>query len=262
MEIPTLVAHRGYARNYPENTLEGIEAAILAGACMVEIDIQCTADGIPVLIHDEMLNRTSSESGHILKMQFERARMISVGEPERFGHHFSQARIPSLQDFVALMQKWPRVKAFVEIKEESLEAFGIPYVLDQINAVLEPVKNRCIVISYNKEALEYARDINASSIGWILGEWDAASCDLAHTLNPDYIICNYTKIPDDAVTLWVGPWHWALYEVDEPELALKLAKLGVEFIETMAIKEMLEDSELHKKGCFSPEPLVINNGNE
>lgn len=251
MEIPTLVAHRGYAKNFPENTLEGIEAAIVAGACMVEIDIQCTADGIPVLIHDEMLNRTSSESGHILKMQFERVRMMNAGEPERFGHQFSQVRIPSLQDFVALMQKWPNMRAFIEIKEESLSAFGIPHVLDRVNAILEPVRDRCIVISYDLEALEYTRDISTTSIGWILKKWDAVSCDHAHSLNPDFIISNYKKIPDDAVTLWVGPWQWVLYEVDTPDLALELAELGVGFIETMAIKEMLADPELYKRGCFS-----------
>ena len=258
MEIPTLVAHRGYASNFPENTLEGIEAAILAGACMVEIDIQCTADGIPVLIHDETLERTSSDSGNILQMKFERVRLLSAGEPDRFGQQFSQVSIPSLQDFVALMQKWPRVKAMVEVKEESLNAFGIPYVMDQVNAVLEPVKERCTIISYSSYALEYAREKYTFSVGWVLTTWDAAACDQAHTLNPEFIICNYTKVPEDVVTLWVGPWQWVLYEVTDPELALDLAELGVEYIETMAIKEMLADSDLRKKGCFALENINNN----
>jgi glycerophosphoryl diester phosphodiesterase len=140
------------------------------------------------------------------------------------------------------------VQAFIEIKEESLDAFGIPYVLDRVNAILEPIKDRCIVISYSFEALQYTRDISTSAIGWILGQMDAASCDQAHSLNPDYLICNYKKIPDDAVTLWTGPWQWVLYEIDKPELALELAKIGVEFIETMAIQEMLEDPDLRTRG--------------
>lgn len=247
MEIPTLVAHRGYALNFPENTLEGIEAAIVAGACMVEVDVQCTADGIPVLIHDEMLNRTSTESGHILKMQFERVRTVNASEPEKFGQQFSQVRIPSLQDLVVLLQKWSKVQAFIEIKQESLDEFGVPYVLDRVNDILEPIKDRCIVISFNLESLEYTRDISTLEIGWILEQMDATSCDQAHSLNPDFLICNYKKIPDDAVTLWTGPWQWVLYEIDKPELALELANMGVAFIETMAIKEMLEDPDLRTR---------------
>ena len=255
MQIPTLVAHRGYASNFPENTLEGIEAAILAGACMVEIDIQCTADGIPVLIHDETLDRTSRDSGNILQMKFERVRMLSAGEPERFGQQFSPVRIPSLQDFVALMQKWPRVKAMVEIKEESLNAFGIPYVMDQVDAVMGPVKERCTIVSYSIDAREYAIDKHAFPVGWVLTTWDAASCEQAHTLNPEFIISNHTKIPEDVVTLWVGPWQWVLYEVIDPELALDLAELGADYIETMAIREMLEDPDLRRKGCFALENI-------
>src|SRR3569832_2473437 len=49
MEIPQLVAPRGYPRRYPENTLESIAAAIHAGACYVEFDVQVTADGVPGL---------------------------------------------------------------------------------------------------------------------------------------------------------------------------------------------------------------------
>ena len=55
MDIPELVAHRGYALHYPENTLIGIEAAIRAGARYVEVDVQLSADKVPVLFHDRTL---------------------------------------------------------------------------------------------------------------------------------------------------------------------------------------------------------------
>lgn len=47
-----LVAHRGCAARYPENTLAAVAAALQEGACCVEVDVQLSADRVPVLMHD------------------------------------------------------------------------------------------------------------------------------------------------------------------------------------------------------------------
>jgi len=52
MRIPQLVAHWGFMARYPENSLEGLEASLRAGAPYIELDIQSTADGTLVLFHD------------------------------------------------------------------------------------------------------------------------------------------------------------------------------------------------------------------
>src|SRR5207244_2240185 len=57
MPLPDLVAHRGYALRYPENTLVALDAAIRAGAKYVELDVQLSKDGFPVLMHDKTLAR-------------------------------------------------------------------------------------------------------------------------------------------------------------------------------------------------------------
>ena len=49
---PILVAHRGDSLSHPENTEASVLAALSAGADWVEIDVQVTADGVPVLLHD------------------------------------------------------------------------------------------------------------------------------------------------------------------------------------------------------------------
>lgn len=59
----TVVAHRGYACCNPENTLEAIEASIAAGAEAVEMDVHMTRDGVPVLMHDPSLDRTTDSRG-------------------------------------------------------------------------------------------------------------------------------------------------------------------------------------------------------
>jgi glycerophosphoryl diester phosphodiesterase len=59
------VAHRGYSAAYPENTLVAIDAAFDVGADLVEIDLQKTADGAVVIVHDDTLDRTTDGSGPV-----------------------------------------------------------------------------------------------------------------------------------------------------------------------------------------------------
>ena len=60
---PRLVAHRGFSERYPENTRIGLKAALQAGADAIEFDVQFSKDGIPMVIHDNTLQRTASVEG-------------------------------------------------------------------------------------------------------------------------------------------------------------------------------------------------------
>lgn len=63
-----VAAHRADWRNYPENSLEGIESAINMGVHIVELDLQCTADSQLIIMHDPTLNRTTTGKGKISEM--------------------------------------------------------------------------------------------------------------------------------------------------------------------------------------------------
>ena len=67
-KTPLLVAHRGYPARFPENSLEGITAALQAGAAYVELDVQSLADGTLVLFHDPTLLRTTGSTGEIFEL--------------------------------------------------------------------------------------------------------------------------------------------------------------------------------------------------
>ena len=60
---PWVVAHRGYSGRYPENTASAFEAAIGAGADMIELDVCMTKDRVPIVIHDKTLERTTDGHG-------------------------------------------------------------------------------------------------------------------------------------------------------------------------------------------------------
>ena len=65
MRSPQVVAHRGLARIFPENTLESVLGAFDAGLGAAEIDIQLSLDGVPVLQHDSDLKRMKIGRAHV-----------------------------------------------------------------------------------------------------------------------------------------------------------------------------------------------------
>ena len=73
------VAHRGYSAIAPENTLPALAAAVLSGATYVEFDVRTTADGVPVVIHDRTVDRTTDGSGHVVGSDVRRAARAGRG---------------------------------------------------------------------------------------------------------------------------------------------------------------------------------------
>jgi len=240
MSKPAFIAHRGYTRHYPENTLIGIEAALNNGASFIEIDIQITADLIPVLFHDVDLYRVTGQAGNINDVKFAQLNELSACEAARFEDRYKDVPIPSLAALVEFLHHWPDTRVFVEIKTESLDRFGIEKITRIVLDTISPLKERCIPISYNDVALRYARKSGTDHIGWIIKSYDEKSYGIAESLLPDYLFCNYIKLPPPPTPLWAGSWHWATYEITDPTLALALADRGVELIETMEIGEMLQ----------------------
>ncbi len=240
---PVLVAHRGDWRHCPENTLPALESALRAGAEWVEFDVQLSGDGVPVVIHDAKLRRTAGVEGCVNDLPLRALREVDVGEPARLGAAFRSTRIPTLAEVVALLERHPAARAFVEIKRASLRRFGPERVVERAMEDLRPVLCRCAVISYDEEALRLARARGAPAVGWIIERFDAESRARAEALRPEYVFADHAIVPATE-PLWPGPWAWALYDAPDAELALRLAARGARFVETMAIGELLRDARL------------------
>lgn len=239
---PELIAHRGYALRYPENTMQSLRAAIDLGARYIEFDVQLTAEGVPVLLHDTNLWRTAGIDRSVLDMTLDDVMRVEVNEAARFGPQFSGVHVPLLGEIPELLKEHPNVTAFVELKRGSVARFGVDQVVGRSLEALGTTIERCVVISFDEAAVVAARFAGAAT-GWILEEWSAETQAALEELRPEYVFCDYRMIPDDA-SLWPGPWRWAMYEVIEPDLALGLAAFGAHFVETMAIREMLSDRRL------------------
>lgn len=235
-----LIAHRGNARDFPENTLPALQSAIELGVRFIEFDVQLSADGVPVVIHDHDLARTTGLAGSVFEYSARELAAIGAGEPERFHERFAGVRIPLLSEVVGLLAERREITAFVEIKRASLRHFGHEVVVPRILEALKPVGARCVVISFDLPALIMAREQTGASIGWVLSDYDGHARLKFEALKPEFLFCDHEKLPRDSGRLWRGPWRWAVYEVENIELALSLAERGVDFIETMAIAPMIE----------------------
>ena len=106
----TVAAHRGDSYNYCENTLPSFRSAIAVGADMIETDVRLTKDGVPVLMHDEKVDRTTNGVGTVASFAFEELRKLNAGEGDVF------SPVPTLEELLQLMAD-TGVTLNIEIKE-------------------------------------------------------------------------------------------------------------------------------------------------
>jgi glycerophosphoryl diester phosphodiesterase len=109
-----IIAHRGFAAHFPENTLPALEGALDAGASSLEWDIQVTADGVPVLIHDDALDRTSDGRGPVHFRTSAELSRLDAGS--WLAAEFAGTRIPTLAEALACLggrvdRIYPEVKS-------------------------------------------------------------------------------------------------------------------------------------------------------
>jgi len=101
---PIIFAHRGASGTRPENTMAAFRRAVELGATGIETDVQLSADGEPVLIHDETLTRTASAPGWVGDKTYEELRGLDAGS--WFHPDFMGERIPHLHELLKLAREW------------------------------------------------------------------------------------------------------------------------------------------------------------
>ena len=145
---PVIIAHRTLPRDAPENSLQGIRTAAAHGADFVEIDVRLTADGVPVLLHDQLLARTAWWPVHVSwvpSRRLQRTRLRGSQEP-----------VPTFADAVAALPEG--LGLAIDTKDPlAAEAVGITRQLYNVGAADQPD-----VIEANIEARRTQLDLSAA----------------------------------------------------------------------------------------------------
>ena len=103
MFLPTVIGHRGAAASAPENTLAGLRRAAELGARMVEFDVKLSRDGVPILMHDDRLERTTTGRGPVRDHDLAALETLDAGA--WFGPAFGGEPIPTLAQALALCRQ-------------------------------------------------------------------------------------------------------------------------------------------------------------
>jgi len=146
---PAFIAgHRGDRAHFPENTLPALGAVLASDFDFAETDIQLTADEVPVLFHDETVERTTNGTGLLADYTLEELKTLDAGS--WYSRDFVYLQVPTLDEFLAIFAD-SKKKAMLELK-------GI-WTPEQVRIVTQlvyahGVQNRVVFQAFDYETLE------------------------------------------------------------------------------------------------------------
>ncbi|WP_257021813.1 glycerophosphodiester phosphodiesterase family protein [Leifsonia sp. AK011] len=112
-EVPSVAGHRGDLRGGPENTLPALQAVLDSSAEFVETDVQLTADGVPVLMHDWTLDRTTDGTGPVWAATWDEISELDAGSWA--GSEYAGLSVPHLPAFLGILKPSDK-HAIIELK--------------------------------------------------------------------------------------------------------------------------------------------------
>lgn len=142
-----IYAHRGASLDKFENTIDAFQEAVRQGADGIEIDVQLTKDGVPVVVHDRNLSRVAARDRQIDELRLPSVKKVRLGS--WWQRRFRRQRIPTLQEVVHFARV-QEVGLNVELKETLLER---PQLVKRVLDCLAPLTN-VHISSFHYELLE------------------------------------------------------------------------------------------------------------
>lgn len=158
---PVVIAHRGGADLWPENTITAFQGAIALGADVLEMDVHQTADGVPVVIHDATVDRTTNGSGPVASFTLEELQDLDAGytfvaldAPDTHPMRGRNVTIPTLRE---VFETFPAVPMVVELKDDD------PGLTDQVVELVREFERsrRTLLASFHEDVLKRVRRSDA-----------------------------------------------------------------------------------------------------
>ncbi len=233
---PAIVAHRGASARFPENTLVAFAAAVKSGADMIELDVRLTADGVPVVIHDQDVGGTTDGSGLVNELGLAQVKELSAGT-----FHQRRVSVPTLQEALTLLRG--RAAVQIDIKNDPAEpgfdgtrqtlATEVLKTLDELRfwSVILSSENPQTVEWIRRHAPDVATGVEIDGAP-DLRPWLSYSADRGHAFllpNAEAVLSAGKDLVDQAHALGVRLDAWT---VDDPGAMSQLFSWGVDTIET------------------------------
>jgi glycerophosphoryl diester phosphodiesterase len=215
-----IVAHRGWSSRAPENTLAAFRlAAADPRISWIELDVQLSKDGVPVVIHDYSLRRTTGASGIVKEYTFEQLSLLDNGS--WFSSQFHHERIPSLDQVLKEVQGL--VKLNIELKTKDQLYPGLE------QAVIRLVQHYSmeadvVITSFDTNALLTTKRIApAIRTGLITSHLPTAIEDQLMNLGADLLCVDYRIVDPDFVRhITESGWDVMVWTVNDPQVIKQL----------------------------------------
>ncbi len=155
-EKPLVIAHRGGAGLWPENTLFALQEAAKLGSDLSEIDIHMSRDGVLVAIHDETVDRTTNAKGLVREFTLAELKKLDAGyywtndEGRTFPFRGQGIKIPSLNEIFSAFSK---ENIILEIKQND------PPIVAALGALIKRHNNakQVLVSAFNSRTMKVMR---------------------------------------------------------------------------------------------------------
>jgi glycerophosphoryl diester phosphodiesterase len=205
-----IYAHRGASATHPENTLRAFQHALALGVDGIELDVHATADGIPVVIHDRDVRRTTDGTGYVDETPLERLEAFDAGDGER---------VPTLAEVLALVGDAAHLD--VEIKGTGIER-AVLGVLAQYPAV------RWAISSFAWDTLRTVRQLDSLAEVWPLAErvGDDLVAVAAELGSPAVSLFTDAYTAETAAELRDAGLRVIVWTVNDPREARRVSDLG------------------------------------
>lgn len=229
---PLVLAHRGASYDAPENTVPAFKLARQMGADGVELDTMLTRDGVPVVIHDHTLEKTTSGTGLVRDHDLRAIKHLDAGS--HYDFTFKGESVPTLDE--AFDACGPEMVINVELKTMSLRTDGLEQavynVIKRHNAM-----SRVVVSSFNPMSLRRFRRMAPNvPIGYLYAPGEPLY------LRFGWFMLGFThearhphhSLIDAQFMTWARSMNFRVHTwtVDEPERIRQLRDLGVDAVIT------------------------------
>ena len=226
---PLIIGHRGASAAAPENTLAAFRLAQEQGAHGIEFDVQLSADGVPVVIHDDTVDRTTGGSGRVTDLTLAQLQTLDGGQGER---------IPTLAQVFASFG--PDFLYNLEIKNDDQTDQGAEKAIADCIRQYE-VQQQLIISSFNPAALEriYALLGDEVPLAFLhIGLMDRYSPAWHFPCHADH---PYYEAVDANYMAWAKAENLLanVWTIDEVAAAQQLVRLGVHSLITNQPKLLL-----------------------
>ncbi len=230
--LAPVIAHRGASAAAPENTLAAIRLAAAEGARWIEVDVKLSRDGHCILMHDDLLRRTTNGRGEVAQYDLDELKRLDAGR--WFGRRFAGEPIPTLEEAIALC-----IALDLDMNLEIKPCPGRQHettvrIVETLRAHWPAARPWPLLSSFALASLEQARlDAPEMPRGLLVGRPTRRALDMLDRLDCATLHCEGNRASKDlSRTLERAGRPLLCYTVNDPVRARWLLQAGVASIIT------------------------------